>query len=287
MAEESTSRHHRAAGRGLPALPSLTDALPFSGFCALRMGKGLVLKRADKPTQRLMPSPLQPGQKLVNGRFTLLQKLGRGGMGEVWLASDERLKERVALKFLPPEIQADAAALDDLRRETSRSRQLTHTNIVRIHDLHEEADGMPFIVMAYVDGPTLAGLRVEQASRVLSWEYLRPLVRQLCAALDYAHGEKVVHRDLKPTNVMVDSKGRVKLADFGIAAVMSDSMSRISVRHSTGGTLVFMSPQQLEGKRPQAADDIYALGAMLYESLTSKPPFYTGELPHQIGRAHV
>lgn len=227
-------------------------------------------------------TPLQPEQTFAQGRFVLVKRLGRGGMGEVWLARDERLNEPVALKFLPPEIRSDLGALDDLRRETSRSRKLTHPNIVRIHDLHEEADGMPFIVMEYVDGPTLAGLRVEQETRVLSWEYLCPLVQQLCAALDYAHGEKVVHRDLKPANVMVDSKGRLKLADFGIAAVMSDSMSRITVRQTASGTLVFMSPQQLAGKSPQAADDIYALGATLYELLTSKTPFYTGDLTHQI-----
>jgi serine/threonine protein kinase len=192
------------------------------------------------------------------------------------------LNESVALKFLPPEIRGDPAALDDLRRETSRSRKLTHPNIIRIHDLHEEGDGTAFIAMEYVDGPTLAGLRVEQPARVLEWDYLRPLVEQLCAALDYAHGEKVVHRDLKPANVMVDRKGRLKLADFGIAAVMSDSMSRISVQNPVIGTLVFMSPQQLAGKNPQAADDIYALGATLYELLTSKTPFYSGDLTHQV-----
>jgi sugar lactone lactonase YvrE len=116
----------------------------------------------------------------------------------------------------------------------------------------------------------------------LSWDYLRPLVAQLCAALEYAHGEKVIHRDLKPANLMVDSRGRLKLADFGIAAVASDSMSRISMRHSTSGTLPYMSPQQLTGKRPQPADDIYALGATLYELLTGKPPFHTGDITHQV-----
>jgi serine/threonine protein kinase len=203
-------------------------------------------------------------------------------MGEVWLARDERLREPVALKFLPPEIRGDAGALDDLRRETARSHKLSHPNIVRIHDLHEDPDGMAFIVMEYIDGPTLAALRLQQPSRVLSWEYLRPLVAQLCAALEYAHGEKVIHRDLKPANLMVDSRGRLKLADFGIAAVASDSMSRISVRHSTSGTLPYMSPQQLTGQRPQATDDIYALGATFYELLTGKPPFHTGDITHQV-----
>ena len=226
--------------------------------------------------------PLQPEQSFARGRFVLVKRLGRGGMGEVWLARDERLREPVALKFLPPEIRGDAGALEDLCRETARSHKLSHANIVRIHDLYEDPDGMAFIVMEYIDGPTLAALRLQQPSRVLSWEYLRPLVAQLCAALEYAHGEKVIHRDLKPANLMVDSRGRLKLADFGIAAVASDSMSRISMRHSTSGTLPYMSPQQLTGQRPQAADDIYALGATLYELLTGKPPFHTGDITHQV-----
>ena len=227
---------------------------------------------------------LQSRQQVGGCRFTLIKPLGRGGMGEVWLAQDVRLNEPVALKFLPPEVRADPAALDDLRRETARSHRLTHPNIVRIHDLHEESGGLAFIAMEYVDGPTLAGLRLEQPGRVLSWEFLCPIVQQLCAALDYAHGERVIHRDLKPANVMVDGKGRLKLADFGIAATVSDSVSRVSGRQNTGGTLPYMSPQQLAGKHPQTADDIYALGATLYELLTSKPPFYTGYITHQVLR---
>jgi TPR repeat protein len=224
------------------------------------------------------PAPDRVG----TGRFTLVKALGRGGMGEVWLAQDERLNEQVALKFLPPEIRGDAVALDDLRRETSRSHGLAHPNIVRIHDLHEDADGMAFITMEYVDGPTLAALELQQPQRVLPWDFLKPLLEQLCAALDYAHGENVIHRDLKPSNLMVNSRGRLKLADFGIAAVANDSKSRASGKHSTSGTPPYMSPQQLTGKKPQATDDIYALGATFYELLTSKPPFYRGDLTHQI-----
>jgi hypothetical protein len=104
----------------------------------------------------------------------------------------------------------------------------------------------------------------------------------LCAALDYAHNEMVIHRDLKPANMMVDSRGHLKLADFGIAAVVSDSMSRVSARHSTSGTLPYMSPQQVTGKSPQATDDIYALGATLYELLTGQLPFNSGDITHQI-----
>jgi serine/threonine protein kinase len=226
--------------------------------------------------------PLQPEQSFAHGRFVLIQRLGRGGMGEVWLARDERLQEQVALKFLPPEIRGDAAALDDLRRETARSHKLSHPNIVRLHDLHEDPDGTAFIVMEYIDGPTLATLRLQQPGRVLAWDYMRPLIAQLCAALEYAHGERVIHRDLKPANMMVDSRGRLKLADFGIAAVGSDSLSRVSVQHSTSGTPPYMSPQQVTGKRPQVTDDLYALGATLYELLTSQPPFHGGDLTHQV-----
>lgn len=106
-------------------------------------------------------------------------------------------------------------------------------------------------------------------------------MEELCAALDYAHGEGVIHRDLKPANLMVDAKGRLKLVDFGIAAVVNDSMSRVSVPRRSG-TLAYMSPQQLAGQRPTVADDIYALGATLYELLTSEPPFPSGDVTHQI-----
>ena len=101
------------------------------------------------------------GRKVGGGRYALIRRLGRGGMGIVWLAQDERLNEQVALKFLPPQISADPGALDDLRRETLRSRKLTHPNIVRIHDLFESQDELPFISMEFVDGPSLVTLRVE------------------------------------------------------------------------------------------------------------------------------
>jgi uncharacterized delta-60 repeat protein len=225
---------------------------------------------------------LAAGQYHGQGRYELKRLLGEGGMGQVWLAWDKRLNEEVALKFLPPEIRNDAVALDDMRRETLKSRKLSHPNIVRIHDLHEGVGELPFISMEFVDGANLAALRVEQASRFFTWDFLKPLVKQLCEALDYAHAEGVIHRDLKPGNMMLDRKGRLKLADFGIAATINDSSNRVSVKNPTAGTLAYMSPQHLRGEIPKAADDIYALGATLYELLTSTPPFFTGDIVHQI-----
>jgi serine/threonine protein kinase len=171
-------------------------------------------------------------------------------------------------------------ALDDLRRETSRSRKLTHPNIIRIHDFYRvEA----FISMEFVDGPNLSELRLEKPDRVLTWSFLEPLVKQLCESLNYAHRENIVHRDLKPANMMLDGRGRLKLADFGIAATVSDSVSRVSMaRHGWSGTVNYMSPQQLNGQLPQVTDDIYSLGSTLYELLTSRAPFFTGDIAHQV-----
>ncbi len=225
---------------------------------------------------------LAAGQKVGGGRYTLIRFLGKGGMGQVWLARDDRLEEEVALKFLVGEISTDAEALADMRRETLKSRKLSHPNIIRIHDLFESPDEAPFISMEFIEGSALNTLKAEQPDRLFPWEQLKPLVQQLCSALDYAHSQKVIHRDLKPGNMMVDASGVLKLADFGIAATASDSMSRLTRNMGSSGTPAYMSPQQMDGRPPRVADDIYALGATLYELLASKPPFYQGDIAHQV-----
>ncbi len=225
---------------------------------------------------------LNPGDQIDDGRFTLIRKLGQGGMGVVWLARDRRLAEDVAVKLLPNEISADPASLQELRAETLKSRKLSHPNIVRIHDMHEPPGQPAFISMEFVEGTTLHALRAEQPTRVFSWEQIQPLFQQLCAALDYAHQEGIVHRDLKPGNVMIDVRGRLKLTDFGIAAATSDSMGRVSLRGSASGTPGYMSPQQMDGRAPRPNDDYYAVGAMVYELLTSKPPFFRGDMAYQV-----
>ena len=219
----------------------------------------------------------------VFGRYQLESIAGRGGMGVVWKARDEELGETVALKFLPEMVTRDAAAVDELKEETRRSRQLTHPNIVRIHDFVRD-DILAAVSMEFVDGTTLSQLRLQQPGKVFAVETLAPLVAQLCVALDYAHREaKVVHRDLKPANLLVTRDGKVKVTDFGIARSLTETHTRLTGRMGvTSGTLVYMSPQQLQGQKPMPADDIYALGATLYELLTGKPPFFRGDIAAQV-----
>lgn len=221
------------------------------------------------------------GQKVFR-RYTLVRILGRGGMGVVWLARDEELERDVALKFLPDLVVHDLAVLDELKRETRRSLQLTHHNIVRIHDFVQDAESA-CISMEYIDGPTLSALRVEQPNRVFEPEALLPWIQQICGALEYAHHHaKIVHRDIKPANLMLNGKGELKVADFGIARSLSDSVSMLTMARGSSGTLAYMSPQQLDGERASNLDDIYSLGATLYELLTSKPPFYSGGIERLI-----
>ncbi|HEV2047213.1 MAG TPA: serine/threonine-protein kinase [Chthoniobacterales bacterium] len=220
-------------------------------------------------------------QKLFN-RYTLKQILGRGGMGVVWLARDDVLERDVALKFLPELVISDRGMLNDLKREANRSLELTHKNIVRIYDfVHDETSAC--ISMEYIDGDTLSGIRVDRPSKIFECWELGNWTKQLCEALDYAHNHaQVVHRDLKPSNLMVNQRGDLKVADFGIARSLTDSVSMMTMNRHTSGTLVYMSPQQLDGGRGTPLDDVYSFGATFYELLTGKPPFYSGNIDRQI-----
>ncbi len=222
------------------------------------------------------------GEYRGGGRYRIIKQLGRGGMGVVYLAVDEQLNEEVALKSLPPEMAVDESALDDMKREVQKSRKLSHPNIIRIHDLVNMPGEDPFLTMEYVQGQELADMRRDQPGGVFAWEDIKQYIIQLCDALTVAHGENTAHRDLKPTQMMINREGRLKLCDFGIAASMADSLSFSSMKHAISGTLLFMSPQQMNGEVPRAADDIYALGATLYDLMTGKPPFYTGNVNVQV-----
>ena len=221
------------------------------------------------------------GSKVFN-RYTLLALLGRGGMGEVYRARDETLGTEIALKFVSGIVCMDAAGRSELKQETLRARELTHRNIVRIHDFVED-EHHAAITMELVEGTNLTELRVRRPEGYYEPDNVAQWLPELCEALDYAHLQaKLVHRDLKPGNILLARDGTVKVTDFGVARQLIDSATRVS--SVVGGTLVYMSPQQAMGETPSPADDIYSLGATLYELLTGKPPFHTGDVRMQLER---
>jgi parallel beta-helix repeat protein len=175
-------------------------------------------------------------------------------------------------------------AIDDLKRETRRALELTHHNIVRVYDfVEDQSEGLAGIAMEFFPGQTLAARRVAASDRCFEPKIVIPWLTQLCDAMAYAH-EKVgvIHRDLKPQNLMIDDRGELKITDFGVARVASDSLTRISIG-KVSGTPCYMSPQQARGEAATVTDDIYAIGATMYELLTSRPPFWQGNIALQLG----
>lgn len=225
-----------------------------------------------------------PEQRVFN-RYLIHRELGRGGRGVVYLAQDLRLFCMVALKFMADELVREPEALEELRHETLVSRKITHPFIMRIYDFEQDAS-VAAISMEYVEGDTLSQLRYKRESHCFDTEEIRLWMIQLAEALHYAHSVAgVVHRDLKPSNLMIDASGRLKITDFGIASVIADSMSRATRTQIVSGTLPYMSPQQALGDLPRESDDIYSFGAVIYELLTSKPPFFRGNVAAQIHSA--
>ncbi|NNE10356.1 MAG: protein kinase [Gemmatimonadetes bacterium] len=217
---------------------------------------------------------------LVGGRYRLLEPLGRGGYSIVWSARDEHLNMDVAIKFLSDLIVNNPEALGDLKRETRLSLQLTHPNIVRIYGFVQE-EHVAGISMELVEGGTLAALKSANQARALQPEDLKPMMRPLFEALQYAHEVvEVVHRDLKPANLMVDSKGLLRIADFGISSSLNDTRTRDTAQVS--GTVAYMSPEQIAGRPASVTDDVYSLGATLFDLLAGKPPFYQGNIIGQV-----
>jgi TonB family protein len=198
-------------------------------------------------------------------------------MSIVWLARDERLEIDVALKFLPDDVLLRPPALEELKRETRRNLDLTHPHIVRIHSFVQDGRHAA-IAMEFVPGASIAHRKVDQPHGVFPVEQVRGWIHQLLPALVYAHETaRMIHRDIKPGNLLLDAGGQVKIADFGLAlGVLEVAGSQ------TAGTPAYMSPEQLLGEQPAVTDDIYSLGATLYEMLTGKPPFYSGNIALQV-----
>ncbi len=221
------------------------------------------------PTESTPPPPLRPGLVLA-GRYALVRELGRGGVGRVWLALDALLDEApVAIKLLREAYRYDRRALADLKREVLLTRRLRHPNILGVHTFHEGA-GQPFIVMDYVSGDDLRTALLARGGPfalrdVLGW---LPAIAQ---ALDYAHENGVLHRDIKPGNLLRGNDGRVRLADFGIARTLREVHQRLSSER-TAGTVQFMSPEQMRGGPVDRRSDLYSLAASVYELLSGAPP---------------
>lgn len=253
------------------------------GLCPKCLVRSVVFGQTTRTFREVEPEEvrdtLQSGLMVANGRFRLQRQLGRGGMGVVWLAEDNQLSNLVALKFLAPEIHSHAEALQLLRTELLHARRLRHRNIVTMFDWHEEPEEPPFVSMEYVAGEAMSNLRKKHPGQVFAWGFLHPFLTQLGHALIYAHEEEgILHRDLKPGNLMVTESGQIKLADFGLAQTFVPGEWSDSRPGRVSGTLLYMSPQQYLGQPPQPTDDIYSLGATLYELLTGTPPIYPDEI---------
>lgn len=203
---------------------------------------------------------------LLGGRYRIIGLLGRGGMGEVYRATDLTLGQSVALKLLPEAAAEDEHLLERFHGEVRVARQVSHPNVCRVYDIGE-AEGLPFISMEYVDGEDLSTL-LHRIGRLPSDRALET-ARGICAGLAAAHGKGVIHRDLKPQNIMMNKRGEIMIMDFGLAA-LTDQLSGTEARN---GTPAYMSPEQLKGTDVTAKSDIYSLGLVLYELFTGRRPY--------------
>ena len=210
---------------------------------------------------------LPPGTAL-GGRYEILQALGEGGMGAVYKARDRELDRMVALKVIRPDLARNPAIIQRFKQELILARQVTHRNVVRIFDLGE-ADGIKFITMEFIEGKDLRSLLLEHQK--FSPEEAAEIIRQVCLALDTAHTEGVIHRDLKPQNIMRDAQGRIVVMDFGLArSLESDGMTQTG---ALIGTMEYMSPEQGLGQELDQRSDLFTLGLIFYELLTGQVPY--------------
>ena len=207
---------------------------------------------------------LESGQR-IGDRYTLIQRIGSGGMADVWSADDSMLEREVALKFLHERFGADEQFVERFRREAQAAAGLQHPNIVGVYDRGEH-EGRHWIAMEYVQGASLKDL----IDRGLSQHEAVEIVRQVLLGVRFAHEGGIVHRDLKPHNVMVDAEGRARVTDFGIARA---GASEITQTGSVLGTAQYLSPEQAQGLETTASSDVYSIGVILYEALTGQVPF--------------
>lgn len=204
------------------------------------------------------------------GHYRIIEKIGAGGMGEVYLAEDPELNRKVALKFLPADLCRDADCRARFKREAQAAAKLSHPNIITIYEI-SEYQSRPFFAMELIEGDSLADFLKKNDHSI---EKVIDLAIQICEGLDKAHQAGIVHRDLKPSNILVDHDGRVHIVDFGLAAIKG--VDRLTKNGTTSGTLPYMSPEQTRGEELDQRSDIFSLGVVLYEMVTGRLPF-TGD----------
>src|SRR6266568_4426193 len=225
--------------------------------------------------------------RLLGDRYELEGVVGRGGMAEVYRARDIRLDRVVAIKTLRADLARDQTFQARFRREAQSAASLNNPSIVAVYDTGEDlSSGMPvpYIVMEYVDGRTVRDLLIE-GHRLLPERALE-IISGVLRALEYSHQAGIVHRDIKPGNVMVTRNGDIKVMDFGIARAMSDAQATRTQTAQVIGTAQYLSPEQARGERVDSRSDLYSTGCLLYELLTGRPPF-TGDSPVAIAYQHV
>lgn len=226
----------------------------------------------------------KPGENPIPqqiGNFRITGKVGRGGMGDIYKAVEESLGRVVALKVLPPQLSRDQEFAQRFEIEAQAISQLQHQNIVSIYHYGEE-DGFRFFAMQYVDGKNLA--EHINACKQLNFADIIDIAKQICRGLRYAHCKGIIHRDIKPQNILIDQSTTVRITDFGIARIFNQQS--ITMTGVTVGTPEYMSPEQAEGIELDVRTDIYSLGILMYEMLTKKPPF-TGNNPVAIAYKQV
>src|ERR687884_1702842 len=218
--------------------------------------------------------------RVFDGRYRVVRKLGTGGMANVYLAEDQELGRRVAIKMLDERHAQDEQFVERFRREAKNAAGLSHPNIVSIYD-RGEAEGTYYIAMEYLEGRSLKELILSRgpAPARVAIDY----TRQILGALRFAHRNGIVHRDIKPHNVLVDSEGRLKVTDFGIARAGASQMTEAG---SIVGTAQYLSPEQAKGAPVDQTSDLYSVGVLLYELLTGVVPF-SGDTPVEIAMKHL
>lgn len=213
--------------------------------------------------------------------YRLERPLGHDAAFTRWLAHDEQLDASVVLHFLPDAVAGDGRALTELRQEVKRNRQLVHPHVVRVHDLVEE-ENWAALATDHVEGDSLAVRLAAKNGGAFDPAEILPWIEQLCRSLEDAHRIGLLHRDLRPENLVVTKSGELMVSSFGVSRTILDALVRARIPIPPGSDIAYASPQQLDGERPTRADDIYSLGATLYDLLSGRPPFHTGDLVPQV-----